>query len=91
MSLDKALVQRCYTTIMQHFIDYGHAPHYSQLAQMLGVSIEEARVHQAEAARIGVGCWLAHGTDNVESWAPFHGMATNYRFTINGEQKWFGQ
>ena len=91
MSLDKTMVQSTYTTIMKHFIEHGRAPHFTELASMMSMSIEEARLHQAEAARIGVGCWLAHDTDYVESWAPFHNIPTQYKITINGEQKWYGQ
>ena len=91
MSLDKTMVQTTYTTIMQHFIEHGRAPHFTQLASMMSMTIEEARLHQAEAARLGVGCWLAHDTDLIESWAPFHNIPTQYKITINGEQKWYGQ
>ena len=91
MDLDHTMVQTTYTTIMNHFIEHGRAPHFTQLAGMLDMSIEEARQHQAKAAHLGVGCWLAHDTDLIESWAPFHNIPTQYRITIKGEQKWYGQ
>ncbi|MFT5195404.1 MAG: hypothetical protein ACI9EW_001981 [Cellvibrionaceae bacterium] len=89
--LDPMAVQTTYTTVMKHFIEHGRAPHYTQLATMISMSVEEARQHQAEAARLGVGCWLAHDTDLVESWAPFHNIPTQYRITIDGKQNWYGQ
>ena len=91
MQLDRALVQKTYTTVMQHFIDHGRAPHYSKLATMLGTDLLTARAHLHKAAELGVGCWMAHDTDLVESWAPFHNIPTHYQVTIDGEQKWYGQ
>ena len=91
MQLDRAMVQTTYTTVMQHFIDHGRAPHYTKLAMMLGTDLPHAKALLHQAAKVGVGCWMAHDTDLVESWAPFHNIPTHYQVTINGEQKWYGQ
>ena len=40
---DAALVQQAYTTILQHMIGTGRAPHYTQLAATLGLTPDEAR------------------------------------------------
>ena len=91
MSTEQTLVQRTYTSIMQHFVDTGRAPHYAELARIMGVSPDEARDLQREAAQGGVGCWFVQDTDYIESWAPFYNVPTPYRVTVNGEQKWYGQ
>ena len=88
--VDAALVQQAYTTILQHMIHTGRAPHYTELAETLGLAPDEAREVQREAADAGVACWLVEGTDYIESWAPFSNVPNQYKLTVGGEQKWFG-
>jgi hypothetical protein len=89
--VDASLAQRAYTTILKHFVETGQAPHYTDLAHTMGLGVEEARVAQREAAQAAVACWLVEGTDYIQSWAPFYNLPNQYRLTINGEQKWYGQ
>ena len=86
-----ALVQRAYTAVLEHFVKTGRAPHYSELAWILGLPPEEARQLQRKAAESAVACWFVKDTDYVESWAPFSNVPTHYLVTIKGEQKWYGQ
>ncbi len=88
---ESTLVQRAFTAVVQHFVKTGRAPHYIELAAILGLQPEEARRVQHKAAESSVACWFVKDTDYVESWAPFSNVPTNYRVTINGEQKWYGQ
>ena len=37
------------------------------------------------------GCWLAHDTDLIESWAPFSNLPTHYLVSVDGVQKWYAQ
>jgi hypothetical protein len=37
------------------------------------------------------GIWLFPDTDYIGSFAPFSNLPTQYRITVDGEQKWFGQ
>jgi hypothetical protein len=60
--VEASLTQRAYTSIQQHFIDTGRAPHFTELAVKLGVTADEARIVQREAAEAGVGCWISHDT-----------------------------
>lgn len=85
------LVQRAYTSVVEHFIRTGRAPHYTELARSLDVPPERARQAQHEAAESSIGCWFVKDTDYVESWAPFSNVPTQYLVTIDGEQKWYGQ
>ena len=60
--IDQNLTQRAFTTILEHFVAKGRAPHYAELADALDVASEEAREVQraaVEAAPIA-SCWLAH-------------------------------
>ena len=87
---DATLVQQAYTTILQHIIQTGRAPHYAELAATLEMTPDEARELQKEAAEAGVGCWLIEGTDYIESWAPFSNVPNQYQLTVEGKQKWHG-
>lgn len=88
---DSALVQQAYTAVIDHFLKTGRAPHFTELAAILGVQPEEARHLQHKAADASLACWFVKETDYVESWAPFSNVPTHYLITIKGEQKWYGQ
>ena len=88
---ESTLVQRAYTAVVQQFVKTGRAPHYTELAAILGLPPEEARQVQHKAAESSVACWFVKDTDYVESWAPFSNVPTHNRVTIKGQQKWYGQ
>lgn len=73
-------------------MESGRAPHYVELAQILSVDIEEARVLQREAAAAAPAstCWLSRDTDYVEAWGPFSNVPTHVRIAVDGEDRWFG-
>jgi hypothetical protein len=50
---DQSLIQMGFTTILEHFVSSGRAPHYSELAHALGIRMEEARQWQRAAAEAG--------------------------------------
>jgi len=85
------LMQPAYTATLNYVVANGRAPHYTELAEILEVSVEEARLAQAAAAERAVGCWMAEGTDYVSSWAPFAITPTQYRISVDGIQNWYGQ
>ncbi|MDH3306898.1 MAG: hypothetical protein OEO77_05210 [Acidimicrobiia bacterium] len=90
---DQNLVQRGFTTILEHLVSLGRAPHYTELADELGIGLEEARELQraaADAAPIA-GYWLAGDTDFIESWAPFSNIPTHYLISVDGVSRWYGQ
>ena len=35
--------------------------------------------------------WLHPDTDYIVSFAPFHNLPTQYRISVDGQQKWFAQ
>jgi len=86
-TLDKA-----FHFIMKRMVETGVAPHYTEIAAELGMSVEDGRktLHDLIAAGIP-GAWLAPGTDYIASFAPFSNLPTQYRISVDGEQKWFGQ
>lgn len=84
--------QDAYTTILKHFIEHRRAPHYVDLARILDLDVEEARILQREAAAAAPAstCWLSHDTDYIEAWGPFSNIPTHVEIAIEGEHGWFG-
>ncbi|MEE9148507.1 MAG: hypothetical protein V3U27_14025 [Candidatus Tectomicrobia bacterium] len=88
---DVALLDQAYHLTMQRFINTGQAPHFTELAADLGLSIVEGRQVLHDLVTSGIPAWVHPDTDYVVSFAPFHNLPTQYRITIDGEQKWFAQ
>lgn len=78
--------------IMKRMVETGQAPHYTEIAAELGVSPEEGRkaMHELFSAPAFPG-WLFPNTDYICSFPPFNNLPTQYRITIDGQQKWFAQ
>jgi len=91
--MDQHLTQRAFTSILEHFVATGRAPHYAELADALDIGVEEAREAQQAAVEASpiASCWMAHDTDLIESWAPFSNVPTQYLVSVDGIQKWYGQ
>ena len=87
-----SLLDKVYHAILTRMVKSGQAPHFTELAGELNISVEEARkaLHDLVAAGIP-GIWLFPDTDYISSFAPFSNLPTQYRITVDGEQKWFGQ
>ncbi len=84
-------VDKVFQVIMQRMVETGQAPHYTEVAVALGVSPEEGRKAVHELFSPGFPGWLFPGTDYITSFPPFNNLPTQYRITIDGHQKWFGQ
>ena len=87
-----SLLDKTYNVIIERMREAGQAPHYTEIASALGISVEGAREALHELMALGIpGLWLSHDTDYIGSFAPFSNLPTQYRITIDGEKKWFGQ
>jgi hypothetical protein len=84
-------LDRTFSFIMKRLVETGQAPFYTEIAAELGVSVEEGRqaLHHLLEARIPG--WVYPHTSYLVSFAPFNNLPTQYRITIEGQQKWFGQ
>jgi hypothetical protein len=84
------LLDRGYAAVMRRVVATGQAQHYTELAAELGIDLADARelVHELVAITPG---WTHPGTDHVASFPPFNIQPTQYRVTIDGEQRWFAQ
>jgi hypothetical protein len=82
---------KAYHAIMKRMIVTGQAPFYTELASDLGLSVEEGRKVLHDLFSSGIPGWLYPHTDLIASFAPFNNLPTQYRITVDGWQKWFGQ
>ena len=86
------LLDKTYQVIIKRLVETGQAPHYTEIATELGLSVEEARGVLQNLMSEGIpDIWLFPDTDYISSFAPFSNLPTQYRITVEGEQKWFGQ
>jgi len=87
-----AYLTRSFHFIIEQMIATGQAPGYIELAEELGISPAEGRkVMRKLISSITFPGWFFPKTDKIASFAPFYNAPNNYRLTIEGEQKWFGQ
>ncbi|MBL7216656.1 MAG: hypothetical protein ISS62_03110 [Desulfobacteraceae bacterium] len=84
-------LDRTFQIIMKQIVETGQAPHYTEIAAEMGVSPEDGRKALHDLFSAGVPGWLFPNTDLIASFAPFNNLPTQYRITIDGHQKWFGQ
>ena len=88
---DSTQLDETYHYIISVFVERGQAPHFTEIASKFAVSVEEGkrRVHELMATRLPN--WLFPETDLIASFAPFHSLPTQYRVSVEGEQRWFAQ
>jgi hypothetical protein len=88
---DLSQAERTYSFILKCLIETGQAPFYTEIAADLGVSLEEGRKALHALLKLGTAAWVYPNTDYIVSFSPFSNLPTQYRITIDGYQKWFGQ
>ena len=87
-----SVVDKTFQMILRGYVATGRAPHYAEVARGLGCTVEEGRQALLDTMNTpGVASWLHPGTDIVASVAPFYSLASQYRITVDGEQKWYAQ
>jgi hypothetical protein len=88
---NSTMLDRTFHVIMKRMVESGQAPFYTELAAALGLSVKEGRKVLHDLFSSGIPGWLYPRTDLIVSFAPFNNLPTQYRITIDGQQKWFGQ
>jgi hypothetical protein len=83
--------EKTFQIIMKRLMATGQAPHFTEIAAELEVSVEEGRKALHALFAPGFPAWLFPNTDYICSFPPFSNLPTQYRITIDGQQKWFGQ
>jgi hypothetical protein len=84
-------LDRTYHFILETFVQRGYAPHYTEIAKMFSVQPEEGKRLLRELMNTGQAMWLYPNTDLIASFSPFNNLPTQYRITVDGQQKWFAQ
>ncbi len=79
-----------YAAVMDETVATGVAPHFAELAPRLGVSPGEC-LDRMRAVVDRTPAWFHPGTDYIASFPPFNNQPTQYRISVDGEQKWFAQ
>ncbi len=79
-----------YAAIMSEIVATGVAPHYAELAKTLGIEPMRAKSVITRIIDLTPG-WLHPGTDYIASFPPFNNQPTQYRVSVDGEQRWFAQ
>jgi hypothetical protein len=85
------VLDRTFHIIMKRMVETGQAPFHTELAAALNLSVVEGRKILHDLFSSGIPGWLYPRTDLIVSFAPFNNLPTQYRITIDGQQKWFGQ
>jgi len=88
---DPRTLDRAFQFIMRRFADTGCGPHYTELARTFSTPVEEGRRLLHDVVKAFSPSWLHPETDYLVSFPPFHNLPTQYRVTVDGEQKWFAQ
>jgi len=84
-------LDKIFQIIMKRMMETGQAPYYTEIAAAMDVPIEEGRRALHELYSPGFPGWLFPKTDYICSFPPFSNLPTQYRITIDGQQKWFAQ
>jgi hypothetical protein len=84
-------LDRTYSFIMKRMVETGQAPFHTEIAAEFGVSVEEGRKALHNLLGVGIPGWVFPNTSYIVSFAPFNNLPNQYRITIEGQQKWFGQ
>ncbi|MFQ6028150.1 MAG: hypothetical protein ACE5Q6_11715 [Dehalococcoidia bacterium] len=88
---DLPTLDRAFQFVMRILVETGRAPHYTELAAELRLSVEQGRQAVHELMDSGYPAWVVPGTDWIASFCPFSSIPTQYHITVEGQQKWFGQ
>lgn len=86
---DSQLLARAYHIILSGFVRDGRAPHYTELAESLGLTPHEALQVQRDLTASGLPIWTHPDTDHLAAMSPFSNIPTQYRVSVEGQQKWY--
>lgn len=89
---DMLQLGRTYNYILETFVKRGYAPHFTEIAREFSVNPDEGKrlLHELmDDTKLPI--WLYPNTDLIASFAPFNNLPTQYRISVDGQQKWFAQ
>ena len=89
--VDTTILDKAFHFIMSRLVETGQGPHYSELGVALGCSVEEGRRVLHDLMATGYPAWLHPDTDLIAAFPTFSNIPTQYRVTVEGQEKWFAQ
>jgi hypothetical protein len=88
---DVRMLDKVFYAILSRMVETGQAPHYAELALVLGGTTEEARQAVHAIFKRGYPGWVHPGTDLIASFPPLNNQPTQYRISVKGNHRWFAQ
>jgi hypothetical protein len=90
---DVQQLDRTYHFIMESFVERGQAPHFTEIAKAFSIAPEQGKrlLHELMNTGLPLPIWLFPDTDLIASFSPFNNLPTQYRISVDGQQKWFAQ
>jgi hypothetical protein len=90
--MDNAVrLNETYHFIISTLVERGNAPHFTEIAAEFGDAVEDGKQRLHDLIAAGLPNWLFPETDLIASFAPFNNLPTQYRVSVDGEQRWFAQ
>ena len=90
MTTSSSLLDQVFQEIMTGMVRTGYAPGYAEVAAELGIAASEALTAFGDIMASGYPGWLDEH-DAIATLCPFSNRPNEYRISVDGEQKWFGQ
>ena len=90
MTTSADLLDRAFHAIMTRMVQTGRAPDTIELAAGLGLDPGKARAVLNDIMATGYPGWL-DDDDTIVTICPLSNRPNEYKITVGGEQKWFGQ
>ncbi|MCH8061052.1 MAG: hypothetical protein IH861_00955 [Chloroflexi bacterium] len=84
------LLDLAFHAIMTRMVQTGRAPISTELAATLGLDPGKARAVFSDLMATGYPGWLDEDGD-IATLCPFSNRPNQYKISVEGEQKWFGQ
>ena len=75
---------------MTRMIETANAPTYQEIGPVLGIGPDEALTVLHDLMASGYPAWVDEKY-NIVTICPFSDQPNQYRISVDGEQKWFGQ
>ena len=84
------LLDRSFHAIMTRMVETAHAPTYQELGVVLGIGLDEALTVLHDLMASVYPAWVDEN-DTIVTICPLSHQPNQYRISVDGEQKWFGQ
>ena len=90
MTTSADLLDKAFHTIITRMVETGRAPDRIELAARLGIDPVAARAALVDIMASGYPGWL-DDDGAIVTICPLSNQPNQYRISVDGEQKWFGQ